>query len=101
MNDTDEWFAFFIGMAVGAAVAFGSFLATRYIDNMTQPDALDVPPGAIVITRADGVRCVGHVAAHPEHVGVPPRLWICGNDEPPYYDGTGTKIPTHTLGELP
>ena len=61
----------------------------------------DVPPGAIVITRADGVRCVGHIAARSEHVGVPPRLWICGSDEPPYYDGTGTKIPTHTLGELP
>lgn len=100
MNDTDEWFAFFIGMAVGAAIAYGGFLATRYIDSLT-PDEMSVPPGAIVITRTDGTQCVGHVAAPHNFVGTPPRLWICGNDEPPYYDTTGSRIPTQSLGELP
>ena len=60
----------------------------------------DAPPGAIVITRADGVRCVGHAAASPSFVGVPPRLWICG-DELPWYDSTGAQIPTRPLGEIP
>lgn len=100
MNDTSRWFAFFIGMAVGAAVAYGGFIATRYIDGLTQPNTLDVPPEAIVITRVDGVRCVGHVAAPPAYVGIPPRLWICTN-EVPWYDATGMKIPTRPLGELP
>ena len=88
---------FVIGLGSGLLLAALIFLVTSHLDTS---NALDAPPGAIVITRADGVRCVGHVAARPEHVGVPPRLWICG-DELPWYDGTGTKIPTHTLGELP
>ena len=89
---------FVIGLGSGLLLAALIFLVTSHLDTLNEPDA---PPGAIVITRADGVRCVGHVAAHPEHVGVPPRLWICGSDELPWYDGTGTKIPTGTLGELP
>ena len=64
------------------------------------PYAPPPPPEAIVITRGDNVRCTGYVAAPPSFVGVPPRLWICAG-EVPWYDATGMKIPTTTLGELP
>ena len=97
MIDAKQLFAFFAGMVLGAAVT----VAAVIFQSLAQPNVYDAPPGAIVITRADGVQCVGHIAARPEHVGVPPRLWICGDDELPWYDSTGTQIPTRPLGEIP
>ena len=89
---------FVIGLGSGLLLAALIFLVTSHLDTLNEPDA---PPGAIVITRADGVRCVGHVAAPHGFVGLPPRLWICGDDELPWYDSTGTQIPTRPLGEIP
>jgi len=85
----DKRFMFLLGMATAVTLTLCSYYLT---DTLLSQKNLHVPEDAVVVLRSDGTQCVGYVAAKPNFIGAPPRLWVCPN-ETPRYDATGMEFP--------
>ena len=90
-TQSDEWFAFFVGVTLGAGIVLLFVAASHYTTTDDAP--YPTPLADTIVVTLNDVRCYGYVAAPSNFVGIPPRLWICEGN-PPWYDSTGKRFPT-------
>lgn len=79
-------------LVMAIMLVFGFVTATSYSKFKKCPTyPVTITESTIQLT-VDDTRCIGLAAAPPGFIGAPPRVWLCEN-QPPWYDATGVKLP--------